>query len=301
MNILLLGKNGQIGWELQRSLAPLGHMMLCERQDANFENLDALRALLRKKKPDFIVNAAAYTAVDKAESDVMMVERINTEAVTLLAEEAKALDAWLVHYSTDHVFDGKKTAAYSEQDDANPLNIYGKSKFKAELSIQSSGCKHLILRTSWVYSARRANFILTVLRLALAQKKLNIVADQVGAPTSAELVADVTALAIYQIINTQDNASEYSGVYHLSASGETSWHNFTKYIIETAQNLGLSTQTTLDNIFPIATDKYPLPALRPANSTLNTSKISNVFNVKLPHWQEPIKRVLTEILQQGII
>lgn len=301
MDILLFGANGQVGWELQRSLMPIGRLIACDRTHANFEDLDSLRQLVLEQKPKIIVNAAAYTAVDQAESNSPVARRINAEAVELLACEAKAIDAWLIHYSTDYVFDGKKLGAYNEKDEPNPLNVYGQTKLEGETLIQSSGCKHLIIRTSWVYATRGSNFVKTVLRLAQAQEILKFVSDQVGAPTSAELIADITAIALHQIIENQDLAYQYSGIYHLAASGKVSWHGFATYIIEQAKIAGLPMKTVLENIYPITTSEYPLPALRSANSVLNTNKLCDIFRVRLPEWELHVKRVLTELLQQGIL
>ena len=301
MNILLLGANGQVGWELQRSLMSLGHLTICGRHEADFEDLNSLRTLVRQLKPHIIVNAAAYTAVDKAETNAKTAQRINAEAVEVLAAETKKLNALLIHYSTDHVFDGNKVDDYNEQDEANPRNVYGQTKLEGELAIQASGCNHLIFRTTWIYASRGTNFMRTILRLAQEQEKLTIVADQIGAPTSAELVADITALAIHQINERPNTAHEYNGVYHLSASGQTSWHGFAKHIIEKADSLGLPLKTTLNNISPITTGDYPLPALRPASSLLNTNKLCDRFGIRLPHWEGQVNRVLTAFLQQGIV
>lgn len=301
MNILLLGANGQIGWELQRSLAPLGHLTVCGRDEADFEHLPALCERIRLLKPDMIVNAAAFTAVDNAESNVETARLINTEGVGVLAAEAKRLNAYLIHYSTDYVFDGKKHGAYNERDEPNPLNVYGQTKRDGELAIQSSGCNHVIFRTSWIYATRGSNFLRTMLRLAATQDALKIVADQTGAPTSAELVADVTALAIHQINTSLNTAREYDGIYHLSATGHTTWHGFAVHLIETARALGLSIKTAHQCIYPLTSAEYPRPAIRPAHSMLNTNKLCDTFGVRLPHWEEPIKRIVTEYIQQGIV
>ncbi|MBV1931530.1 MAG: dTDP-4-dehydrorhamnose reductase [Porticoccaceae bacterium] len=300
MKILLLGANGQVGWELQRSLAPLSLLKACDRQSANLEDFDQLQTTLREFSPDIIVNAAAYTAVDNAESEAQRAHRINAEAVSLIADQAKRLNAWLIHYSTDYVFDGSKSEAYTEADQPNPLSVYGTSKLRGEEAIVKSGCKHLIFRTSWVFAHRGANFAKTMLRLARERDQLKVVSDQIGAPTSAELIADITSLCLYRLTHDNAFAEQAAGIYHLTPSGETSWHGFAKYVISEAQALGMAFQITPEYIEPIATKEYPLPAKRPANSRLDTKKLSDAFGVYLPPWQTHAKRLVTQLATQGI-
>jgi len=296
MKILLLGKNGQLGWELQRSLALLGEVVACGRTEADLVDLSALRSLVRRVSPQVIVNAAAYTAVDKAESEPERAYLINSEAVHLLAQEACFLNAWFIHYSTDYVFDGTKNGAYVETDTTGPLNIYGKTKLSGEQAIRESGCRHLIFRTSWVYATRGNNFIKTVLRLAGKNEELKIVSDQFGAPTSAELLADVTAFCLYRLQFDASLSSWQSGIYHLAPYGITSWHGFAQFIIEEAQQHGARLRSTPDRVIPIPASDYPLPAKRPSNSRLMTEKISTVFGLKLTPWQLHAKRVIFEII-----
>lgn len=297
MKILLLGKNGQVGWELQRSLAPLGELIALDRHSVDglcgdLCDLDAVRATIRKIKPDVIVNAAAYTAVDKAESDVEQAFLVNGHASKVLAEEAEALDAWLVHYSTDYVFNGQGSSPWQETDDVAPLNQYGKSKLAGEQAIIASGCKHLIFRTSWVYGARGNNFAKTMLRLAKDRETLNVIADQIGAPTGADLIADVTALAVRQ----GRQQPQLSGLYHLVASGEVSWHGYASHVIAFAQTNG--EQLAVTAVSPIDTAAYPTPAKRPLNSRLNTQKLRDNFSLHLPDWQSGVNRMLREVLNK---
>ena len=296
MKILLLGKNGQLGWELQRSLSVLGEVVACGRSEADLEDRKALQALVREVAPHVIVNAAAYTAVDKAESEAYRAFLINSEAVELLAKEACRLDALFIHYSTDYVFDGSKEEAYVEADLTSPLAVYGHSKLAGEMGILASGCRHLIFRTSWVYAARGNNFIKTMLRLARERDELKVVYDQVGAPTSAELLADVTAYCLYRLKYDAAFASQWGGIYHLTASGSTSWHGFAKFILDEALRHGVQLRATSKNVLAIPTSEYPLPAKRPANSQLITKKFSETFNLELPSWELHAKRVLAEII-----
>ncbi len=298
MKILLLGKNGQVGWELQRSLAPLGNVIALDSgsQDycGDFTNLQGLAETIRKIRPDVIVNAAAYTAVDKAESEPELVQAINADAVAVLAQEAKLLDAWLIHYSTDYVFAGDGTVPWQETDATGPLSVYGVTKLAGEQAIQNSGCKHLIFRTSWVYGARGNNFAKTMLRLAKERDSLTVINDQVGAPTGADLLADVTAHAI-RIVHKQP---ELSGLYHLVAAGETSWHGYASFVIDTAQKMGQNLQATAASISPVPTSAFPTPAKRPGNSRLDTHKLQANFALTLPPWQTGVARMLTEFLEK---
>ena len=299
MKILLFGAKGQVGWELQRSLAALGQLMACDRETADLENLDKLQTTIREYSPAFIVNAAAYTAVDEAESEAGKAQRINVEAVELMATEASKLDAWLIHYSTDYVFDGSKPAAYNEADDPNPQSVYGQTKLAGEKAIRESGCNHLIFRTSWVYAARGSNFARTMLRLASERDELKVVGDQIGAPTSAELIADITALCLYRISNDSEFGKTAVGTYHLSPSGETNWCDYARYVVAMAQQNGAHLRSRPENIHPITTSQYPLPANRPANSRLDTSKLEETFNVNLPPWQTHVERLMTEIVMEN--
>ena len=297
MKILLLGKNGQVGWELQRSLAPLGELVALDRHAVDglcgdLSDLDALRAAIRQVKPDVIVNAAAYTAVDKAESETELADRVNGQASQVMAEEAATLGAWLIHYSTDYVFSGQGSAPWQESDAVAPVNHYGASKLAGEQAIIASGCKHLIFRTSWVYGARGNNFARTMLRLAKDRETLNVIADQIGAPTGADLIADVSALAIRQALQQP----ELSGVYHLAASGEVSWHGYAAHVIAFARVNGEELAVTVVN--PIDTTAYPTPAQRPLNSRLDTQKLRAKFDLHLPDWQSGVNRMLREILNK---
>ncbi|MDD1009912.1 dTDP-4-dehydrorhamnose reductase [Pseudomonas shahriarae] len=297
MKILLLGKNGQVGWELQRSLAPLGELIALDRHSANglsgdLSDLEALRATIRQIQPDIIVNAAAYTAVDKAESETELADRVNGQASQVMAEEARALDAWLIHYSTDYVFNGDGLAPWLETASVSPVNHYGTSKLAGEQAIIASGCKYLIFRTSWVYGARGNNFAKTMLRLAKDRETLSVIADQIGAPTGADLIADVTALAILQV----QRYPELAGLYHLAAAGEVSWHGYASHVIDFARANGEELAVTAIN--PIDTSAYPTPARRPLNSRLDTQKLRDNFSLHLPEWQSGVTRMLREVLNK---
>lgn len=298
MRILLLGKNGQVGWELQRALAPLGALIALDRNgDTNFVGdltySQALRDTVRRIAPDIIVNAAAYTAVDRAETEVDLATTINTDAVRILAEEAKTLNALFVHYSTDYVFPGSGHMPWKETDATAPLSIYGKTKHAGEEAILASGCGHLIFRTSWVFAARGHNFMKTMLRLGQDRPQLSVVCDQIGAPTGAELIADVTAHAIRSVALDPTKA----GIYHLAASGETSWHGFAEFIFAAAKDMGMS--LAVQAVAPIPTAEYPTPATRPLNSRLDTSKITTAFGLTMPAWQNGVTRVLEELLERS--
>ena len=295
MKILLLGANGQVGWELQRSLLSLGKVKACDRSTADLADLDGLRELIRDYSPDVIVNAAAYTAVDKAESDIDTATLINATAVGLLADEASKLSAWLIHYSTDYVFDGTKDGTYTETDSVNPRSVYGSTKLQGEELIKQSACKFLIFRTSWVYASRGANFAKTMIRLAQEKDTLSVVSDQIGVPTSAELIADVTAHCIYQIRQNTILAQDATGIYNLVPNGEVSWYSFARFVIKQAQVLGCEMRFDADEIKPIMTAEYPLPAKRPLNSKLDTKKIRNTFNIYLPEWQIHASRMINEL------
>lgn len=299
MRILLLGKGGQVGWELQRSLAPLGELIAFGRSEVDLEDVDGLRQTIRNTQPAVIVNAAAYTAVDKAESEPERAHRVNAEAVGVLADEAARLDARFVHYSTDYVFDGAKTGAYTEADTANPINVYGQTKLAGERLVYQSGCRHLVLRTSWVFSARGNNLVRTVLHMARESENLRVVCDQVGAPTSAALIADVTAHCLSHMLADAGDPERLSGVYHLAANGETSRHGCASYVIDRALERGVSLKARPDRVKPIATAEYPLPARRPLNSRLDTWKLRTAFQLSLPDWQTQVDRVVGEVIAQG--
>ena len=294
MKILLLGKNGQVGWELQRALAPLGELVALDRQGGNglcgdLADLDGLRQTIRSVNPDVLVNAAAYTAVDKAESEPERAELINAKASQVMAQEMLKLDGWLLHYSTDYVFNGGGVKPWKEDDLTGPLNHYGVTKLQGEKAIAQTGCKHLIFRTSWVYAARGANFAKTMLRLAAEREQLEVIADQFGAPTGAELIADVTAHAL----RCARSNPALAGVYHLAAAGEVSWHGYADFVIEHARNAGKD--LTVKAITAIPTSDYPTPAQRPLNSRLDCSKLRDAFDLNMPDWQIGVARMLTEI------
>ena len=299
MKILLLGKNGQVGWELQRSLAPLGEVIALDADShdlcGDFTNLDGLAQTVRAVAPDVIINAAAHTAVDKAESEPELVRTINALAPGVLAREARRLDAWLVHYSTDYVFDGSGDQPWREDDPTGPLSVYGATKLEGEEAIRQSGCRHLVLRTSWVYGARGGNFAKTMLRLAQERDKLTVIDDQVGAPTGADLLADVTAHAI----RTARQQPHVCGTYHLVASGETSWHGYASFVIDFARRAGVELKLDSNAIAPVPTSAFQTPARRPGNSRMATHKLQETFDLQLPHWQVGVARMLDEILAKG--
>jgi dTDP-4-dehydrorhamnose reductase len=299
MKILLFGKDGQVGWELQRSLAPLGELVALDSHSTelcgDFTNLAGIAQTVRDVAPDVIVNAAAHTAVDKAESEQELVRTINALAPGVLAQEAKRANAWLVHYSTDYVFDGGGDRPWAESDEAAPLNVYGATKLEGEQIIQKSGCPHLIFRTSWVYGTRGGNFAKTMLRLAQERDSLKIIHDQIGAPTGAELLADVTAHAI----RAARQQPEMSGLYHLVAAGETSWHGYASFVIEFARRSGMPLKVAPDAVQPVPTSAFPTPARRPHNSRMATAKLQRTFGLHLPHWQTGVARMLKELLEKA--
>lgn len=294
MKILLLGKNGQVGWELQRSLVPLGELIALDRAGkdelcGDLTDLEGLRRTVSIVKPNIIINAAAYTAVDNAENDKVSTNIVNAQAPRVLAEEALKVGAWLVHYSTDYVFDGSGNNAWEEKDESNPLSEYGRSKLAGEQAIENSGCKYLIFRTSWVFGSRGKNFAKTMLHLATERQTLSVINDQVGAPTSAALLADCTAHALLKAIRNP----ELAGLYHLAASGQTTWYEYANLVIEHARNIGKELLVT--EIKPIGTLDYPTPAKRPYNSRLSTAKFRDSFDLVLPKWQQGVIRMLDEI------
>lgn len=296
--ILLLGANGQVGWELQRSLAPIAKLVVCDRQRADLANAGSLSMLLDEEKPDVIVNAGAYTAVDKAESDYATAHKINAEAVDILARYARKSNSWLVHYSTDYVFDGSGEKPFDEETVPAPVNAYGRSKLDGETAIRDSGCLHLIFRTSWVFASRGNNFSKTILRLAKERNELRVIADQYGAPTSAELIADITAQVLQRLVHDIDLQKTASGTYHLVSSGETSWHQYAQFVVKEAINLGCSLQASSERVVPITTADYPLPAKRPQNSRLANAKLQRTFGLALPDWTIHLRRVIQELVEQ---
>jgi dTDP-4-dehydrorhamnose reductase len=295
MKILLLGKDGQVGWELQRALAPLGELCAFGRADADFSQPESLRAVVARCAPDVIVNAAAYTAVDKAESDPTLARSVNALAPGVLAEEAAARGAWLVHYSTDYVFDGKKEGAYVENDATAPLSVYGRTKCEGEERIRASGARHLILRTSWVFAPRGGNFAKTMLRLAKERDSLNVIADQHGAPTGAELIADATALALRSLRAAGAGADAMSGTYHLAAGGATTWHGYARHVIERAGAHGAQLRAAPQAVQAIASEAWPTPAARPRNSRLDTQLFETTFGLQLPDWRHHVDRLIAEL------
>ncbi|WP_348683251.1 dTDP-4-dehydrorhamnose reductase [Acidovorax soli] len=296
MKILLLGKNGQVGWELQRSLAPLGELVALDRHSTDFcgdlSNLQGLAETVRAVRPDVIVNAAAHTAVDKAESEPDLARTLNATAPGVLAQEAHQLGAWLVHYSTDYVFDGSGSQPWKETDAPAPLNIYGQTKLEGEQLIAKHCPKHLIFRTSWVYAARGGNFAKTMLRLGSERERLTVIDDQWGAPTGADLIADITAHAIRHLRQRPQDA----GLYHLVAGGETNWHQYAKYVLAQAQQAQAATNIKATEVAPVPTSAFPTPARRPHNSRLDTAPLQATFGLTLPHWQQGVARMLTEVL-----
>ena len=296
MNILLFDANGQVGWELQRSLAVLGEVTAlgrnCRTHCGDLAQPEALADTIRALRPDIIVNAAAYTAVDKAESEPELAWQINALAPGVLAEEAARLGAWLVHYSTDYVFDGSDTRPWMETDTPAPLSVYGHTKKEGEERIGQSGCRHLILRTSWVYAARGDNFVKTMLRLAQEHEILTVIDDQWGAPTGAELIADVTAHALRHL----QQCPKDGGLYHLAASGETNWNSYAKYVIAQARKASAAIKIKATEVTSVPTSAFPTPAVRPHNSRLDTRKLQATFDLQLPAWQQGVARVLAEIL-----
>ena len=296
MKILLLGKNGQVGWELQRSLAPLGELIALDRhsvdQCGDLSNLAGLADTVRAIRPDVIVNAAAHTAVDRAESEPELANTLNALAPGVLAEEAAQIGALLVHYSTDYVFDGSGERSWQETDTPAPLSVYGHTKLAGELRIQVAGARHLIFRTSWVYGARGGNFAKTMLRLAQERERLTVINDQFGAPTGADLLADVTAHAIRQVLAHPQDA----GLYHLAAAGETTWHAYAQHVLAQALLEKPTLPIKATELAPVPTSAFPTPARRPLNSRLATQHLQSTFGLTLPPWQQGVNRMLAEVL-----
>lgn len=297
MKILLTGKNGQVGFELRRALAPLGTITAIDRDECDLADPLAIRELVRRLQPDVIVNPAAYTAVDRAETETAQAHAINAVAPGILGEAAAALDALVVHYSTDHVFDGTQEEAYKESDSPNPQSVYGASKLAGEQALRASGTRHLIFRTSWVVGVHGENFAKTMLRLAVERSKLNVVADQFGAPTSAALLADITAHIIRETTEPRHNAFP-DGVYHLTAGGVTNWHEYACHVIELARAAGRPITIPPGGIRPIRSADYPTPARRPVNSWLDTQKLRHTFGLNLPDWRDGLDHILDQLLQK---
>ena len=296
MKILLFGKGGQVGWELQRSLAPLGDLVALDFDSTehcgSFTDLEGIARTVRDVKPDVIVNAAAHTAVDKAEAEPELARKLNATSAGVIAREAAAIGAALLHYSTDYVFDGSGSAPRDEQATTGPLSVYGRTKLEGEELIRASGCRHLILRTSWVYASRGGNFARTMLKLAAERDALAVINDQFGAPTGADLLADVSAHALRALAQNPALA----GTYHCVAGGETHWHAYAQFVIEWARARGHAVRVPADAISAVPTSAYPTAAQRPLNSRLDTRKLQAAFGLQLPHWQPGVARMLAEIL-----
>jgi len=287
MKILLIGKNGQVGWELRRTLAPLAEVVAVDYPEINFADVPALRQFVAAARPNVVVNAAAYTAVDKAETETELCRQVNAVAPGVLAEEAKQLGALMVHYSTDYIFDGTKTSAYVETDAPNPLGAYGRSKLEGDRAVKASGADHLIFRLCWVYGARGQNFMLTMQRLAREREALRVVADQFGCPTWSRMIAEATALALQQVPAGADR-SGFNGDYHLAAGGQASWHEFASRIIGWLPE----PERKCRAVEKITTAEYPTPAKRPAYSVLDCGKLQKTFGLRLPDWETSLRQVL---------
>jgi dTDP-4-dehydrorhamnose reductase len=299
MKILLLGKNGQVGWELQRSLAPLGEVLALDRHSTlacgDLSRPHELMQTALNYRPDVIVNAAAHTAVDQAEGEPELARLLNATAPAALAEAAQQLGALLVHYSTDYVFNGEGQVPWQESDVTAPLNVYGQTKREGELAIVNSGCHHLIFRTSWVYASKGANFAKTMLRLARERERLTVIDDQFGAPTGADLIADVTAQAIRHVCALPVQ-SVHSGIFHLVAAGQTSWHGYASHVIEIAKRLRPESEWRVQEVAPVPSSAFVTAAQRPHNSRLATARLEATFGLRLPAWQDGVERMLAEIL-----
>ena len=301
MKLLILGKNGQVGWELQRALQPLGEVLALDRyQDAKTQycgdiaNFDAIARVITQFRPNIVVNATAYTAVDKAETDLEQADLINHLAVKHLAEQCKTVSALLIHYSTDYVFDGQGQTAWQETDEKAPQNAYGHTKLAGEIALEQSQAKFINFRTSWVYGTHGNNFIKTMLKLAKSKDELNIIADQIGVPTGAALIADVTAQVIRYYDFNPDQHHDLHGHYHLAPQGETSWYDYAQFIFEKARQKGIELQ--IKQVEAIPTTAYPTPAKRPLNSRLNTQKLQQTFYIHLPEWQQGVEHAIAEMI-----
>ena len=295
--ILLLGCTGQVGWELQRALLPLGELIALDRSTnpaADFSQPAALSDLLEQIRPQVIVNAAAHTAVDRAESEPELARLLNATSVGVLADHAARSGAWLLHYSTDYVFDGSGSEPRGEDAPTGPLSVYGATKLEGEELIRASGCHHLILRTSWVYGARGGNFAKTMLRLAAERERLTVIDDQIGAPTGADLLADLSAYLLREVTRPGGRGAALAGTYHAVAAGQTSWHGYACRVIDFARSLGQTLK--VQSVDPVPTSAFPTPARRPHNSRLSSAKLSDTFGLVLPPWQTGVERMLREVL-----
>jgi dTDP-4-dehydrorhamnose reductase len=294
MNMLLFGATGQVGWELVRALAPLGRVACLRRQDlgGDLARPDDVTSAILRLRPDVVVNAAAYTAVDRAEQEAEMARRINAEAPAAMARAVRELGGWLVHYSTDYVFDGSGSSPWRESDATGPLGVYGATKLEGELAVGASGCRALVLRTSWVFASRGNNFLRTMLRLAAERDRLAVVSDQFGAPTSAELIADVTAHVLAKAMRHP----EVQGTYHLAAAGETNWHGYAAFLLQKARDAGHPLRVPAQDVRPVGTADYPTAARRPLNSRLDTTRLRDVFGLHLPDWRDGVERAVMELL-----
>ena len=294
-----MGKNGQVGWELQRSLAPLGDLVALDRSGdiklglcGDLQDLEGLRRTVRTLRPDVVVNAAAHTAVDRAQSEPDLAQRLNAEAPAALAEASQSINELLVHYSTDYVFDGSGTSPWIESAPTGPQNVYGRTKLEGEQAIADVCSRHLILRTSWVFAARGSNFAKTILRLGVDRERLTVIDDQHGAPTGADLIADISAHAIRQTLQRPQD----KGLYHLAASGETTWNGYARFVVDTARLINPELKLAVKEVAPVPTSSFPTPAQRPHNSRLDTSRLCQTFGVRLPCWKHGVARMLSEIL-----
>ena len=300
MKILLFGKNGQVGWELQRSLAPLGEVIALDHDSTghcgDFTNLAGLTQTVQALRPNVIVNAAAHTAVDRAESEPELARTLNALAPDALAKAAQSVGAWMLHYSTDYVFDGSGDKPWRETDTPAPLSVYGKTKLEGEQLIQAHCARHLIFRTSWVYAARGGNFAKTMLRLAKERDSLRVIDDQFGAPTGAELLADISAHALRQVLHREHPRADLAGLYHLSASGVTSWHGYAQLVLQAAFDAGVELKVKPQAVLAVPTTSYATPARRPLNSRLDGSRLQTAFGLTLPPWQQGVLRMLSETL-----
>jgi dTDP-4-dehydrorhamnose reductase len=297
LRIMLTGSQGQVGWELARSLQPLGEVVALDRKDCDLSKPDTLPAIVQSIRPDVIVNPAAYTAVDRAEEEEDLAGTVNGLSVGILAEEARKIDALLVHYSTDYLFNGSKDQRYTEDDIPDPINAYGRSKLAGEQYIQKAGVRHIIFRTSWVYARRRSNFIRTIQRLAREKSSLNVVADQIGAPTSAELIADITLLSLYRISRHGGTDNPFNGIYNLTPRSHTSWYDLAVYIVSEMHRSEDGLMLSPDDIHPIAAADYPTKAERPANSRLDVSRLEAELGITLPTWQSGVSHTLRDIMR----
>ena len=296
---IVFGGSGQVGRALQRVLAPIGEVSVVNRHAVDLEQPDAIANVIDVVQPDAIINAAAYTAVDRAEDEPVRAFAVNARATEKLGQAAAKRGIWMVYYSTDYVFDGRKPSSYVESDDTGPLNVYGQSKLQGEESLAASGARHLILRTSWVYSAHGSNFVKTILRLAGERLDLRVVADQVGSPTSAELIADITAHLLSLVVTEVNAPASLSGIYHLTPGGETSWHGLAQFILTEAKALGFAAPLALERIVAIRSDEFPTKAHRPLNSRLATQKLRGTFDLDLPDWRGGVADVVRQLIAQG--